>query len=247
MKPDTENLTRGARRSPEREASATDLRQLSAAAAHEIRNPLNTMAIHCELLEGRIGKTHFVDKEREAILRSVEVLVSEVQRIDKILDRFLTHAGPPEVDREPVAADVWLNQVVTQARGDAEPRGVNITLVHSPLGRWNVDAVTLARAIQAVVENAILATSPGGRVEVEASSNGERALIQVTDHGEGIPADLLSTVYHLGYTTRQGHAGLGLAIAKQVVKAQHGGDIAIHSKVGKGTSVTMSVPLDDEI
>jgi signal transduction histidine kinase len=249
MKQDRDNgMSKQPRRSPEREASVTDLRQLSAAAAHEIRNPLNTMAIHCELLESRIGKARLgVDKEREAILRSIEVLTGEVQRIDKILDQFLTHAGPPEVDREPLDADAWLDEVVARSRAEAANKGVTVSLSHVALGRWNVDGVTLARAVQAVMENAILASSAGGQVEVEASSNGERALIRIIDHGEGIAPDLLPNVYHLGYSTRRGHAGLGLAIAKQVVKAQHGGDISIQSSPGQGTSVTMDVPLEDEI
>lgn len=235
------------RRHVAREASVTDLRQLAAAAAHEIRNPLNTMAIHCEILESRLLKAGVVDKDREILMKSVSVLTSEVQRIDKILDHFLTHAGPPEADREPVEADAWIEEVVERARAEAEPGKVKIELKHGALGRWNVDAVTLDRAMQAVLENAVLASPPGGTIEVHAESNGERATIRITDHGEGIPPEILPSVFQVGYTTRRGHAGLGLAIAKQVVKAQHGGDLQIQSTPGRGTVITFYVPLEDEI
>ena len=236
-----------ARRQPAREASVTDLRQLAAAAAHEIRNPLNTMAIHCEILESRLLKAGVVDKDREALMKSVSVLSGEVQRIDKILDHFLTHAGPPEADREPVDADPWLEEVVERARAEAEPASVKIELRHAALGRWNVDAVTLERAMQAVLENAVLASGAGGLIEVDAESNSERATIRITDHGEGIAPEILPSVCQVGYTTRRGHAGLGLAIAKQVVKAQHGGDLQVQSAPGKGTTVIFYVPLEDEI
>ena len=155
------------RRAPRRGARGArgdgpDLRQLRPAAAHEIRNPLNTMAIHCELLETRLPRPSLTEKEREAILRSVAVLTGEVQRIDKILDQFLTHAGPPEADREPVDADAWIDEVVRRcAGGGGRGPGCSVALAHPPLGRWNVDAVTLARALQAVVENAVLATPAG--------------------------------------------------------------------------------------
>lgn len=228
-------------------ASVTDLRQLAAAAAHEIRNPLNTMAIHCELLESRLQRTGPEVKDRDALIRSVAALTGEVQRIDVILDRFLTHAGPEEAEREPVEAEEWLKGALGRTRTAATRKGVRLLLRHGPLGRWHVDAVTLARALDAVVDNAVLATAPGGEVQVHVTADEERAIIEVRDNGPGIAKDLLAGVCQVGYSTRPGHAGLGLAIAKQVVKAQHGGDLRIDSRVGEGTCVTLSVPLDDEI
>jgi signal transduction histidine kinase len=243
---ETEELG-GARPAP---PTTTDLRQLIAAAAHEIRNPLNTMAIHCEILESRLHR----DKDRErsdldVLLRSVSALSGEVQRVDRILDRFLVHAGPPEAEREPVEADEWLEEAVAPVREAAARRGVAVALALSRggLGRWCVDAESLGRALYAVLDNAVLATGRGGEVRVEAESDGERAQIRVIDQGEGIPRERLANVCQLGYTTRAGHGGLGLAIARQVVKAQHGGELLIESEVGKGTRVTLNVPLDDEI
>lgn len=235
------------RQTPRREASVTDLRQLAAAAAHEIRNPLNTMAIHCELLESRLARAGLPDKDRDAMMKSVSVLGGEVQRIDRILDRFLAHAGPPEAEREPVEADRWLEDLIARARAEADRTGVRIAFSHPPLGRWNVDAVSLGRALQALLDNAVQATAPGGCVEVEADTDGERATLRVRDYGEGIPPEILPSVCQVGYTTRRGHAGLGLAIARQVVKAQHGGDLEIVSTPGRGTTVTLHVPLADAI
>lgn len=245
---ETEDLG-GARPAP---PTTTDLRQLIAAAAHEIRNPLNTMAIHCEILESRLYKDKERDRERsdlDVLLRSVSALSGEVQRVDRILDRFLVHAGPPEAEREPIEADEWLEEVVAGAREEAARRGVKLALAlpRGSLGRWCVDAESLGRALYAVLDNAVLATGRGGEVRVEAESDGERAQLRVSDQGEGIPRDRIQSVCQLGYTTRAGHGGLGLAIARQVVKAQHGGELLIESEAGQGTRVTMNVPLDDEI
>jgi signal transduction histidine kinase len=234
-------------RRPPRAASVTDLRQLAAAAAHEIRNPLNTMAIHCEILESRLNKLDLSAREREALMRSVGVLSGEVQRIDRILDHFLVHAGPEEADREPVDAEPWIAEVVARARTLAERAGVTIALEHPRLGRWSIDQGSLSRAMLLVLENAIEASSRGAAITVTASADRERALIRISDPGRGIPREQLANVCHVGFTTKPGHAGLGLAIAKQVVKAQHGGELVIESTPGRGTCVTMSIPLEDEI
>ena len=101
--------------------------------------------------------------------------------------------------------------------------------------------------MQAELENAVLASGAGGLIEVDAESNGERAKIRITDHGEGIAPDILPSVCLVGYNTRRCNAGMGLAIAKQVVKAQHGGDLQVQSAPGKGTTVIFYVPLEDEI
>lgn len=237
-----------------RSAAVIDLRQLAAAAAHEIRNPLNTMAIHCELLESRLRRLPHGESAdsresrevRESLLRSINSLCKEVERIDHTLARFLTHAGPRDLERQSVDADLWLAQLVVEARAAAATAGVAVQLVHGKLGRWNVDGESLGRAVQAVLENAVLATPRGGAVLVNAQVDDGHGEICIRDQGPGIPAEALALVCQLGYSTRPGHPGLGLAIAKQVVKSQHGGELRLSSAPGAGTSVTLSVPLDDE-
>src|ERR1700756_2804698 len=77
-----------------------ELQHLAAAMAHEVRNPLNSMAIHVELLEGRMRK----EGAGAEILKSLTVLASEIDRVDRILEQYLGYAGPTEAARAPVPA-----------------------------------------------------------------------------------------------------------------------------------------------
>ena len=81
-----------------------ELQHLAAAMAHEVRNPLNSMAIHVELLEGRMRK----EGAGAEVLKSLTVLASEIDRVDKILEQYLGYAGPTEAARSPVAAKALL-------------------------------------------------------------------------------------------------------------------------------------------
>ena len=92
-----------------------ELQHLAAAMAHEVRNPLNSMAIHVELLEGRMRK----EGAGAEIMKSLSVLASEIDRVDKILEQYLGYAGPTESGRAPIAAKALLSGVIDRVRGDA--------------------------------------------------------------------------------------------------------------------------------
>ena len=100
--------------------TVTELQHLAAAMAHEVRNPLNSMAIHVELLEGRLRK----DGAGPEALKSLTVLAQEIDRVDKILEQYLGYAGPTEAARAPVAARALLSSVIERVRAEAKKRGV---------------------------------------------------------------------------------------------------------------------------
>src|SRR5258707_11278720 len=102
-----------------------ELQHLAAAMAHEVRNPLNSMAIHVELLEGRMRK----EGAGTEVLKSLSVLASEIDRVDKILEQYLDYAGPTESARAPVPAKVLLAGVLERVSADAHKRGVTVELV----------------------------------------------------------------------------------------------------------------------
>src|SRR5438067_2286590 len=103
---------------------AHDLMHLAAAMAHEVRNPLNSMAIHVELLETRLGKPEPLD--RDACARSARVIGGEIERIDHILEEFLAYAGPAEGARDPIDPAKLVTDVMTRVRQAAEARGVGL-------------------------------------------------------------------------------------------------------------------------
>ena len=222
-----------------------DLQHLAAAMAHEVRNPLNSMAIHIELLEGKLKKGQpLSDKEKEGALKSTGVISSEIDRIDRILEEFLEHAGPEEAARSPVEATQLLARVVDGVRPEAQERGVGLEVkAGSALGTWAVDAEALGEAINAVLRNAVQASARGALVTVSARSVDDQAEIVVTDQGEGITKEDLARLFHIGWSKR-GRDGLGLTVAKQIVKG-HGGSILVQSGgPGQGATFTVRVPLE---
>lgn len=112
------------------------------------------------------------------------------------------------------------------------------------------DRAVLGRAITAVLDNAVKFTPADGRIEVLLEREGRQGRIIVRDTGVGIPAEALPHIYEHFYRSEKagerltGGLGLGLAIARQILQA-HGGDIDVQSAAGEGTTVTLTVPVDE--
>ncbi|HEY1587462.1 MAG TPA: histidine kinase dimerization/phospho-acceptor domain-containing protein, partial [Polyangia bacterium] len=197
-----------------------ELQHLAAAMAHEVRNPLNSMAIHVELLEGRMRK----EGAGADVMKSLSVLASEIDRVDKILEQYLGYAGPTESARVPVQARVLLGTVVERVRAEAAQRGVGVELKDGGGGdaRWAVDGDALTEAIVAVVENAVAASAKGSVVSIAAHTDeaSEQAEVIIVDGAAPIPAGETAKAFHIGSPRSRGT--VGLTVAKQIVKG-HGG------------------------
>ena len=218
-----------------------ELQHLAAAMAHEVRNPLNSMAIHVELLEGRLRK----EGAGAEILKSLSVLADEIERVDKILENYLTYAGPTEAARTPVAPRALVDGVMARLADDAKSRNVKVTARIDGDDSWTVDAEALADAIAAVGENAVAASPAGGEVIIAARTDGDSGQAEVTiaDRGEPIGDGDAGRVFHIGSKRSQG--GVGLTVAKQIVKG-HGGSITVRH-VAEGNLFTIRLPLDLEL
>jgi signal transduction histidine kinase len=223
-----------------------ELQHLAAAMAHEVRNPLNSMAIHIELLEGKLRRDSLSPADKESAHRSLAVLQQEIERVDKILEEYLEHAGPAEAARAPVDAARLIADAVMRIKPVAEKLGVGIEVrAGGELGQWAVDAEALGEAIDAILLNAVQASTGGQVVEIAARTFDEQAEVVVSDRGQGIAPDDLKRIFHIGFSGR-GLDGLGLTVAKQIVKG-HGGSIVCQSPgAGQGATVTVRMPLEAE-
>ena len=220
-----------------------ELQHLAAAMAHEVRNPLNSMAIHVELLEGRMRK----EGAGPEILKSLSVLASEIDRVDKILEQYLGYAGPTEAARAPVAAKALLASVIERVRGEAQRRGVTVELRdgESADAKWAVDADALTEALVAVTENAVVSSDKGSIVAIAARTDEdtEQAEVTIIDGAAPISAGEVGKVFHMGSPRSQG--GVGLTVAKQIVKG-HGGSITVKPQEA-GNLFTIRLPLEFEL
>ena len=220
-----------------------ELQHLAAAMAHEVRNPLNSMAIHVELLEGRMRK----EGAGAEILKSLTVLAAEIERVDRILEQYLAYAGPTEAARAPVDARALLASVVDRVRGEADRRGVKLEVKDGYAGdeKWAVDADALTEALVAVTENAVASSQKGTVVAIAARTDEgtDQAEVTITDGAAPIAAGEVGKVFHIGSPRSQG--GVGLTVAKQIVKG-HGGSITVKPQTA-GNLFTIRLPLEFEI
>ena len=232
-----------------------ELARLTGELAHEIKNPLSTIKVNLKLTRealdevGNLDSRQPLSEHRQSQLgsatRKITIVQKEADRLEQILDGFLGYVRRPDLQ----LATVDLNELVgdmidfytPQARSHALT--VRQSLAKKPLiGR--VDPVALKQVLLNLFINAQQAQQGGGELMIRTTGRSGRALIQVSDTGQGIPPERLSEIFRPFYSSRPGGSGLGLATAKKIIEA-HRGTITVHSEPGKGTSFTIELPLSD--
>jgi signal transduction histidine kinase len=217
------------------------LAQLALGAAHEINNPLLGILSHLEL--------ELKNCQEPTARVEVEQCIAGAKRISSTLRGLLNYARPSP----PLLSKIYLGRLVvdTIAFLENQPilRGkVLENQVPADLPYVRVDANQLSQVLMNLLLNAAEATSAGGRITVSAAKLAyvESIEIRVSDTGSGIPADVLPHVLEPFFTTKQGRGtGLGLSISYAYMRS-HGGDMRVDSVVGRGTTVTLTLPLRTE-
>jgi two-component system sensor histidine kinase BarA len=216
--------------------------------SHELRTPLTSVIGYSEMmLEGLGGP--LTAEQREYLQIIMEKGESLLQLITSILDISKIEAGRVKLVLAEVDLATVMRDAVSTVMPLARKKGLRLTWQPAPLPRVHADREKLRQCLVNLVNNAVKFTPAGGAVTVEARAlPGERIALAVTDTGIGIPVHHLPRVFDVFYqvdgsSTREfGGAGLGLAIVRSYVEA-HGGEVGVESSVGKGTVVTMVLPV----
>jgi signal transduction histidine kinase len=209
--------------------------------AHEVRNPLNSIALQLSILDRRVAPlpTGVAGEIKEL----VGVIREEVKRLDNLVGDFLQFSRSNRVQYRPANLDALVDEVMRLLRPEARAAGV--TLRRERIGEaipdLRVDPEKIKQVAINLVQNAIEALSGGGVVSVESGLVDGRAVMVVRDDGPGLPDGL--DVFQLFVTTKAQGTGLGLSIAQQIV-LEHGGEIAARSEPGRGTTFTVSLPVE---
>jgi signal transduction histidine kinase len=209
--------------------------EMASTVAHEIRNPLNAIAMGAQRLRREYSDE---DTERAGL---VQVIEDEASRIDNRVQQFLEFARPRPLNRATVHLSELISGLVNTLRPLAASRGIDLATETGGAGTALVDPEQLRQALDNLVRNAIDASPPPSIVTVTASSREREHRIAVTDHGPGIPPEILPRVFDLYFTTKREGTGVGLAIAQQIVVA-HGGTIEVTTAPGAGTTMTVVLP-----
>ncbi|HUL75958.1 MAG TPA: GAF domain-containing protein [Vicinamibacteria bacterium] len=209
--------------------------------AHEVRNPLNSIALQLSILERRVAPLP-VGVAGE-IKELVGVIREEVKRLDNLVGDFLQFSRSNRVQYRPASLDALVDEVTRLLRPEARAAGVTVRRqqVGEPIPDLRVDPEKMKQVVINLVQNAIEAMPGGGVATVESGLVDGRAVLVVRDTGPGLPEGL--DVFQLFVTTKAQGTGLGLSIAQQIV-LEHGGEIAAASEAGKGATFTVSLPVE---
>ncbi len=207
------------------------LSRLTGGVAHEIKNPLNAIALQLEVLRGKL------DKEQP----EVEVIASEIKRLDNVVKTFLNFNKPIELEAKSINLSQLVDQVIALVAPDAQAKQVQIESALEEGLVINGDADLLKQAILNVINNGLEAMPKGGRLAIRTSWESGDCRLEISDAGAGIAPEVRDRIFNLYFTTKKGGTGIGLATTFRVVQL-HGGTIDFVSEVGKGTTFRLHFP-----
>jgi signal transduction histidine kinase/HAMP domain-containing protein len=249
------------------------LGRLTAGIAHEVRNPLNAMMIHLELMRTKLlnsgralvaaapsvatgsviglaqpAPQPVLDPAVQNALPHVEVIESEIRRLEEIVQGFLKFTRPEELRLHPVGMSHLLEEIVSVIQPEARAGNVKVVLdVPASLRDVLGDATMLRQAFLNLAINACQAMPNGGTLRISgAAAPRNRVEIRVEDSGVGIRPEDLSKIFDLYYTTKERGTGIGLSMVYRIVQ-MHDGEIEVHSTPGRGTTFRVLLPRATEI
>ena len=217
--------------------------ELASTVAHEVRNPLNAIAMTSQRLRREFTHAEAASgTEDQAELRELlDVLSGETQRINRIVQQFLDYARPPKLAPRTASLRDMLADAAEGLRAKAAARRVWLDTELNGVGDAVFDPDQLKQVVDNLLRNAIDASPEEGHVIVRAERDSTGHVIEIEDHGAGIPPELRSKIFDLYFTTKPDGTGVGLAVTHQVVEA-HRGSIEVDSLPGRGTRMIVRIP-----
>ena len=216
--------------------------ELSSTVAHEIRNPLNAIAMSAKRLRREFMDLAKVkDEDQLEADELLGVLEAETQRINQRVQQFLDFARPPRLAPRRIDLAELVRELAEGSRAMAADQEVELDVNASDTGDVYVDPGQIQQALDNMVRNAIEATPEGGHVRLNARRHSGGYEIVVVDSGSGIEPEDLPRLFDLYFTTKSDGTGVGLAVTQQIVAA-HGGTIEVESQMGHGTRMTILLP-----
>ena len=213
------------------------LGRLTSGVAHEVKNPLNSMMIHVELIKERL------ESPTPEVRQSLDVISGEIRRLDRVVQGFLGFMRPHELEVKPIEVAALLHRVVALVEAEWQSQGIRFGLDIAPgLPTIDGDEELLRQALLNLVQNGCQAMPAGGTVTVGARVEGHTLCLEVGDEGVGIAPEDVERMFALYYTTRPDGTGIGLSIVYRIVQ-MHDGTIDVRSEIGKGTTMTVKLPL----
>lgn len=214
-----------------------DLGRLTSGVGHEVKNPINAIVVHLELLKEKLARR---DSSAD---RHIDVIHNEIRRLDRVVQTLIDFSRPVELDLAAHDLRAIVNSVLTLAEPELAQRNVHVasTLPEQPV-YVRVDADLVQQALLNVLQNGAQSMAEGGNLEVDLRQTRQEATLRIRDYGCGIPRDILGRIFNLYFTTKREGTGIGLAMTYRILQL-HNGSIQVESEVDVGTQFTLRLPL----
>ncbi|HXG54724.1 MAG TPA: ATP-binding protein [Vicinamibacterales bacterium] len=218
------------------------LGRLMSGVAHEVKNPLNAMTIHLELLKQKLALRDQTVTPAPDVAKHVNIIAQEIHRLDEVVVGFLKFARPEELKLQPVNLPDLIADVATSVTVEAERSGVSMRVECSAgLPAINADPGMLRQALLNLALNACQAMPNGGSLRMACRATRRLVEVDVEDTGAGIAPEHLGQIFDLYFTTKEKGSGIGLSMVYRIVQL-HDGEVEVQSTPGRGTRFRLIFP-----
>jgi len=200
--------------------------------AHEVKTPLNALAIHLEVLRNKVGADDGSDDKQSQ--RSIAALDSSIRQVDRLVRDFTDYSAPVTMDRKTIDVAEVLHTSLEAVGSACTAKKINLTKELVP-GPWQLqgDATRLRQTFDNLLRNAMEAQPNGGEIHVKANATGNQLTVDISDAGPGVPPERRAEMFEFGKTTKIDGSGIGLPLSQLIVES-HGGSLVYHDRNGSG-------------
>jgi signal transduction histidine kinase len=243
------------------------LGRLTAGIAHEVKNPLNAMMIHLELLRTKIrgamvaaavpetvaaaggmlglgpGRAAALPPPVQGALEHVSIIESEIRRLDEVVQGFLKFTRPEDLRLQPVKVNGLMDEILPIIETEASKHNVKVAVEVPPtVPAVNGDSAMLRQAFLNLAINACQAMPNGGSLRLKSGpASRNRVEVLVQDTGVGIAPEHLTKIFNLYFTTKERGTGIGLSMVYRIIQ-MHDGEVEVQSTPGRGTTFRVLLP-----
>lgn len=219
----------------------TEIARLAGGLAHEIKNPLSTIRMNMELLAEDFRDSE-APRDRRA-MKKVDLVYRECLRLQDLLDNFLRFSKAHRLNLQPSDLNTQVRQVLDFYRPKANEASVEIVdYLSGNLPTVLLDREAFHGALLNLVLNAEQAMPGGGQLVVRTYGTPDGVALDLIDTGCGMDAETQSRVFDAFFSMKRGGSGLGLPTTRKIIEG-HGGQINLQSEVGRGTQITIKLPV----
>ncbi len=249
-------LRRGERRARDAERRAleserlAELGSMTSGLAHEIKNPLSTIGLNAQLLSEGVADSSIPDEEKARLMRRLDALRREIERLSGILNDFLRFAGRMKLDPQPRDLVELVNELCDFFHPQCDRAGILLrTQVPDQPVVVMIDEGLTKQAILNLMINATQAmrdmAEKKGELILRVERNGQDACVHVIDTGPGIEAERIGEIFRPFVSQQSMGTGLGLPTARRIAQ-EHGGRLEVHSERGKGSDFVLRLPVTSQ-